>query len=444
MAGKATFSVLGSALLVLLASCAHPAGGLVQARKHLDSAKPVEACRIIDGIMERKAPRARRLETLLLWIHCSERIGRMTDARQRVDELTDGGDKLYASALIQMALTPANLQRSVALLKRAQQRWPDQGEIPYRAGVLLLADHQSARALPLLRQGCRLADTAACSVALAHALLDLGRTEEALKVARRVPRLHPRPADVKRGRSFILRLRKRTQRLPQDARDRYRAAMDLLTRQDRAGACIKTVDEILLDHPRLGVGHTLLALAHLRLGNRGEAVSGFRQAGKLDPLDATNPHYLGVIFQGQNRPRTAATHFRHALHLDPFHADSAERLGKVLLAAGNPRKAAEALDLLLALDGGLPASLRLAGRAHMAAKNLVRAEQIFSRLAVTGPADFELNLRLAQLLYKRYAKQGNRPKDLLKQAAMHAEKAAKVRPEDPELRRLQAVLDTRF
>ena len=444
MAEHPIFLVPCSSLLLLLAACAHPAGDVALARKHLAADKPVQACRILDGLMEQEASRARRLEILRLWIHCSERNGRLTDARQRVEELSDGGGKLYASALVQVALTTANLPRALALLKKAQERWPDQGEIPYRAGVLLLADHQPARALPLLSQGCRLADTATCAVALAHALLDLGRTEEALTAARRVPRLHPRPADVQRGRAFIRRLRKRTQRLPLDVRDRYRAAMDLLNRQDRAGACIKTVDEILLDHPRLGAGHTLLALAHLRLGNRGEAVSAFRQAGKLDPLDATNPHYLGVIFQGQNRPRTAATHFRRALHLDPFHADSAGRLGKVLLAAGSPRKAAEVLDLMLALDGGLPASLRLAGRAHLAANNLAQAEQCFRRLAVTEPSDFELNLRLAQLLYKRYAKQGNRPKDLLKQAAMHAEKAAKVRPEDPELRRLQAVLDTRF
>ena len=333
----------------------------------------------------------------------------------------------------------------VTLLAEAARRWPDVGEIPYRAGVLLLADHQPARALPLLRQGCKLADTAACAVATAHALLDLGRGDEALAAARRAPRLHPRPADVARGRTLIRRLRKRAQRFPKGARDRYRTAMDLLTRQDRAGAAIKIVDEILLDHPRLAAAHTLLSLAHLRLGNRGAAVAGFRQAARLDPLDATNPHYLGVIYQGQSRPRTAASHFRRALHLDPFHADSAERLGKSLMAAGSPKKAAEILDLLLALDGGeVPASLRLAARAHMAAKNLERAEQCYRKLASADAKDFEPNLRLAQLLYRRYVKQGNRPAALLKQAATHAEEAAKVRPEDADLRRLQAALDTRL
>ena len=427
----------------LLLSCA-PSGDLAQARKHLAAKKPNQACRILHKLVGRESPRARRLEILRLWIHCNVRGGRLEQVKQEVAELPDGGGKLYARALVQMALSPANLPGAVALLGAAQKRWAGQGEIPYRAGVLLLADHQSARALPLLQRGCQLADTAACAVALAHALLDLGRTEEALVAIRRVPRLHPHPGDVVRGRNFVRRVRKRTQRFPAGVQDRYRAAMDLLTRQDRAGACIKTVDEILLDHPRLAPAHTLLALAHLRLGNRGEAVSAFRKAARLDPLDATNPHYLGVIYQGQNQPRTAAKHFRRALHLDPFHAEAAGRLGKALMAAGSPRKAAEVMDLVLALDGGTPASLRLAGRAHMAAKNLSRAEACFRRLAEAEPKEFEPNLRLAQLLYQRYAKQGNQPRALFTEAAKHAEKAAKVRPEDPELRRLQAVLDTRF
>lgn len=442
MAARSTLLV-PCALFLLLCCCA-PTGDLAQARKHLAADKPIPACAILDALVDQEAPRARRLEVLRLWIHCNERAGRLSDVQQRVaEDLSAGGGKLYATALVLLAQSPANLPRSVTLLGQAQKSWPDQGEIPYRAGVLLLADHQPARALPLLRQACRLSDTAACAVAQSHALLDLGRPAEALSAARRVPRLHPRPADVRRGRTFVRRLRRRTQRFPKGARDRYRAALDLLNRQDRAGACIKTVDELLLDHPRLAPARTLLALAHLRLGNRGEAVSAFRMAHKLDPLDATNPHYLGVIFEGQNRPRTAAKHYRRALHLDPFHADAAGRLGKALLAAGSPRKAAEVLDLLLALDGAQPASLRLAGRAHLAAKNGARAEQIFRLLVSAEPTDYEANLRLAQLLYRRYSRQGDRPKELLKQAAGHAEKAAKVRPKDPELRRLQAVLDTR-
>ncbi len=431
------------AVSLLLTSCA-PTGDIAQARKHLADSKPVKACRILEALVKREAPRPRRLEVLRLWIHCSEQSGMLAEALERVEELSAGGDRLYASALVQMAQSPANLSRAVALLAQAQKSWPDQGEIPYRAAVLLLADHQPARALPLLRTGCKLSDTAACAVATAHALLDLGRTSEALAAARRVPGLHPRSVDVRRGRAFIRRLRKRTQTFPAGTRDRHRAALDMLNRQDRAGECIKILDEVLLDHPRLAAAHSLLGLAHLRLGNRGEAVAAFRRAGKLAPLDATNHHYLGVIYQGRGRARTAAVHFRRALDLDPFHADAAARLGKSLLAAGDPRKAAQVLDLLLALDSSLPASLRLAGRAHLAARNLDRAEDCFRRLALAEPKDFEPNLRLAQLLYRRYVKQGNKPADLLKRASKHADLAAKERPEDPELRRLQAVLDTRF
>lgn len=394
--------------------------------------------------VQQQSLRPRRLDALRLWIDCSKRAGELGQAQQQIEAMNPGAARLYARALVLLARSAANLPRALSLLARARQRWPDQGEIPYRAAVLLLADHRPAEAHALLQQACRLADTAACSVALAHALLDLGRLTESMAAARRVPDLQPRPRDIKRGRALILRVIKRTQRFPRGVKERYRVALDMLNHKDQAGTCIKAMDEILLDHPRLAVAHTLLGLAHMRLGNRGAAVSSFRRAAGLNPWDATNPYYLGVLYEGQQHPRKAASRYQRALQVDPFHADAASRLGKALLSSARPREAARVLDRLLALDAAAPASLRLAARAHMAARSYQRAERYYARLAGDEPTDFEINLRLAQLLYKRYRRQGNSPAKLLRRAAEHADKAAKVRPNDPELRRLQAVIDTRF
>jgi tetratricopeptide (TPR) repeat protein len=215
---------------------------------------------------------------------------------------------------------------------------------------------------------------------------------------------------------------------------RFREALDLLHRHDRAGACIRKVEELLMDHPRIAAAQTLLGLANFRLGNSAAAVVALRQADALNRYDATNPLYLALIYQQRGRREKAATHFRRALALDPFHAQAARELGRILLATGRTKEAAEVLERLAALDSSNEMGLRLAGRAHFESGALGKAERFYSRLLKKDPKDFELNLRLGQILLKRFGQGGDR--DLLEKATQHAKKAATIRPEDPELDQL--------
>jgi tetratricopeptide (TPR) repeat protein len=411
---------------------------LQRARQLMRSGKLQRACdQLEELVQEGGGPKSRQLETLRSWVHCLSRIGQLERARRVLTGIEgSGGGRLYASALVEVAESPAGFNRALDLLARAQQKWPSEAEIPYRAAVLLMANEEPARALVRLEQASRLDDTAAIAAARAHALLDLGRTDEAMKQVRRVPLLDPEPLDLKRGRALIQRITRRSRRMPEQAMARFQEALDRLHLHDQAGLCIQKLEELLMDFPRLAAAHTLLGLAHVRLQNNAAAVVALTRAAALNPLDATNPIYLARIYQNRGRLRGAAHHYREGLKLDPFAADAARELGRVYLKLDQPQEAARVLRRALAIDGGSELSLRLAGRANLAAGKLTAAQSYFLRIIEGNPGDFETNLRLGQILLNRYSKEGKIQPELVTRASDYARRAARVRPEDPELEHL--------
>lgn len=437
--------VLVAVLVVVLwglASCGTSTGPkgskpVQQARQLMRAGKLQQACDQLEELVQAGGgSKSRRLETLRSWVHCLSRIGELRRARRVLAGMEGSGGRLYASALVEVAESPAGFARALDLLARAQQKWPSEAEIPYRAAVLLMANEQPVEALIRLKQASRLDDTAAIAAASAHALLDLGRTEEALKQVRRVPRLDPGPLDIKRGRALIQRITRRSRRLPEQAMPRFREALDRLHRHDQAGLCIQKLEELLMDFPRLAAAHTLLGLAHIRLQNNAAAVVALTRAAALNPLDATNPTYLARIYQNRGRLRDSVKHYREGLELDPFDVDAARELGQVYLKLDQPREATRVLSRALAIDGGTELSLRLAGRANLAAGKLTEAQSYFLKIVEGNPGDFETNLRLGQILLNRYSKEGKIQPELVSQASRYAQRAARVRPEDPELEQL--------
>jgi tetratricopeptide (TPR) repeat protein len=422
--------------VVALVACAPPAD-LDRARHHLRSGELRRACVELRALVDRPAARRTSLSTLRSWIDCLARSGELDVARRYLASRPNDGARFYGEALVEVSGSPAALPRALKLLEEAGRRWPDQAEIPYRAAVLLLADEQPSAALPLLERSCRVEDTAACAVALAHALLDLDRAPEALAAAARVPQLQPERTDVARGRALIQRVMRRTRSVPASARVRYQQLLELVQRQEKAAETVRLAREILVDHPRLGPVHLLLGLGQLRLGNAGEAVVALRRAAELLPLEATGHLYLAVIHQSRGRLEESVNHFREALRRDPFLGQAALQLGELQLRLRRPREAALALDRAVALDGGSSRLLRLSGRAHLAAGDLDPAERSFSRLLQREPRDFEAHLRLAQILLRR-----GRSRELVERAAVHARQAAAVRPGDSEVEQVQQLLGT--
>jgi len=428
----------GLVLPGFFAACG-PSASLPRARQLVsgNGGELVRGCEMAGDLLDEAQGRGERLATVRLWIDCLRRAGRLDRAERRLGERAVDGATLYGRALLALARTPAALPRAVKLFAAAGERWPDQGEIPYRLGVVLLADEQPERALPHLRRACKLEPMAACEVALSHALLDGGDVDRALAHVHRMVELQPRPPDLKRGRALIRRLARRRRRVPQSVAAPYRQAMAQLSTHDRPALALSQAKALVADHADVGALYTLLGLAHLRLGNTADGVVALREAIHRDPEDPQPHLYLAVIYQSQGRLEDSAERYRVVLRLDPLQPRAVIGLGEVLRQLKRHREAASVLDRLVALEQGSHRSLRLAARAHLAAGQLEASRRHLVRLLEREPGDYEAHLRLGQILAQLARDDPGRRAELLSQARRHADAARAKRPGDPEVEALQ-------
>lgn len=435
-------------LAALCAAGCTPRRSLEETRRLLAAGELRSACAAARDLVDAEEDAdARQLDALRTWIECLARSGRLAEAHRWVthaaaDEARQGPAARYARALILVSGSAAALPRALAELAAAARLRPRLAELRYRAGVLLLADEQPARALPLLERACALREGAACRVAQAHALLDLGRTEDALAAARRVPALRPNPAELRRGRALIQRIARRERRVPAAIDARYRRAVADLVRGDRAQQAADAAENLLLAHPDVPALHSLLGAAQLRLGQVTTAATTLARAAELDARDPRNHIYLGMIHEAAQRWVEAAKRYRRALRFDPFSRQATEGLARALHKAQRPQEAAAALARLVALAGDDPRDLRRSGLAHLSSGSPRTARAYFGRLLAESPDDFEGHLGLARALLALHAAGEGDADELLRAARRHVDRAAAARPDDPEVHQLRARLAT--
>jgi tetratricopeptide (TPR) repeat protein len=443
-------NLLAIVLLLPLWSACRVEPSTEEAKRLLVEGKLVGACEVWSDLLrqdeplhasQKIEPRDAWLEHIRGFILCSSLIGTLDRAAARLAQMPLDAPRLYGEALIAVARPLSQLPLALSLLARAESLWPDRGEIPYRAGVLLLADEQPRRAIPFLERAFRLSETASCAAALAHALLDLDRGAEALDHARKIPSLYPSAEDISRGRALIARLVHRSTVIPDKARARYEHALDLLQKRDRPGEAITLSEDLLHDFPRFGACYTVLGLAHLRLNNGPETYVSFERAMDLSPLNAENPLYLALFYQLRGHLEESVTYFRRALALNPFLDRAAYELGKTLLKLNRKKEARLALEQSLAVEGDGDDVLRLVAKTHLSIGSYDGAEAHLERLVKKYPNDFELQILLAQTLLKHYLEQQKRASRLLLRAKECARQASALQSADPALKELKAQLD---
>jgi tetratricopeptide (TPR) repeat protein len=280
-------------LLGCLAGCvrAKPAT-LVDARASMKRGELARACRLAHTVLDSDEQRAAQLDALRVWIECLARRGRLDAVRAWLSKRpTDHALRSYGSALVGLAGTPAAHDRALELLDSAAAQWPRQAEIPYRSGVLLLSAGQAGRALTYFERACGIEPRARCAVAKAHALLDLGRREQAIAALRAVPRLDPSPEQVARGRAVIRRLiRRREMRMEPELRKKLSRALE----QSSAHVRLQELIALRTEYPAVARVNTQLGLAYLQLERLGEAIVAFTRAAEKAPLDARNPLYMAI------------------------------------------------------------------------------------------------------------------------------------------------------
>jgi tetratricopeptide (TPR) repeat protein len=190
--------------------------------------------------------------------------------------------------------------------------------------------------------------------ALSGALLDQGRSDEALAHIQTALRLHPTNPRLHYNLANILLERGNIEQ----AIDSYQRAL-----------------VIEPDHPKV---HNNLAVAFQQAGELERAVLHYRQQLKVTPMDAQAHANLGTALLERGRTQAAGEAFQRALELDPAWVPALEGRGDVWRALGRPEDAESRYQAALALQPESPAAhyglgaIRLAEGAEQAAINHLR------------------------------------------------------------------------
>ncbi len=290
-------------------------------------------------------------------------------ALERLAAADDVG-KLPARTLSRLATRLKNmgaLESAVTLLRRAQQRYPDDFSVNHQLGMTLqrLTPPDRAAAVRFLTAAVALRpDSPGARINLGTALTDEGQVEEAIACFRRALALDPKYAAAHGGLG------------------------NALGRKGQADGAIACFRRALALDPKDFRAMSGLGSALLLKGQVDKAIACFRRALALDPNNAGLQHNLGAALEGKGHAEEATACFRRALDLDPKYTPAHVGLGNALAGKGRLEEASACYRRALALDpklalahNGLGAALLHKGQVDEAIASFRKALDLDPRLA---------------------------------------------------------------
>jgi serine/threonine-protein kinase len=222
-------------------------------------------------------------------------------------------DKVPVSTLTRLAGRLQAMQApasAVALLRRAQQRYPGDFWINHNLGLALHAlPGEADQAVRYLTAAVALRpDSPGAHLNLGYALWRKGQLEGAIVCYRQAIRLDPKYAAAHANLGMALK-------------DKGQL--------EEAIACWRVA--IALD-PKSAGNYSNLGVALEARGQREEAIASYHQAIQLDPEDATAHNNLGVALKEAGKLEEAIACYRQAIRLDPKFTEAHNNLGNALQA----------------------------------------------------------------------------------------------------------------
>ena len=189
------------------------------------------------------------------------------------------------------------------------------------------------------------------------------------------------------------------------------------------------------------MGMLFMATAHVQ-----EAEACFRNARALLPRDRRWPYYLGHLERNRGAPERAAAHFEQARELRPDDVPTLVWLAEMRLATGDPGAARPLLEYAQALQPDSPAVTFGLGRAALAREDYFRAVQYLEEALALHPAAPPIHAALAEAygsLGETGRAEANRQRQRLAERTLaHVDAEPAVRPPDPLLEDVEALLRT--
>jgi tetratricopeptide (TPR) repeat protein len=391
-------------LAIVLGGCSQkpivtrPRDPLVEARDLTRAGKPDEAYRRFEDILRDEPSNLTAHRGL---VEAGYYAGKLSALERRYSELTRrkdmGGLGHYGLALIEVAHGPGHKEAALAQFHKAQERMPNESDVPYRIGLVHLMNGDPGQAESNLSQAMSLdPDRAGIRVALASALIQLGREQEAVEVMRRILVLSPSPEEARKARALASKIFDPLRAIPPDIATDLRNVTDRLA-QDAVQQALSLVDKVISAHPEIPFAYTLKGLAHSRLENNGEAIVAFEQALKLKPGCPATLVGLGDVYARLKKWSQARAYFEQATQLDPLDVEAHQRMGDMAMSRSDPDRAAGSYSMLVLLAPERVDFRHKWAQALMVADQVQQAVTVYEGILEIKPGDMEALIRLGAL-----------------------------------------------
>ncbi|WP_395687187.1 tetratricopeptide repeat protein [Caenimonas koreensis] len=233
----------------------------------------------------------------------------------------------------------------IAALRRGCELAPQNQEMRYRLGVLLLNARRFGEAEAALRTALTLGPReAAMLYPLGTTLEKLNRLEEAEAALREAIALKPDYADAWFHLGLVLNRRvqlaesedahRKAIAFGQTSPESYQGLAVALQRRRKWDEADATFRHALALKPDFAAAVNGMGTTHQQRGDLASAEADFRRAIELDPEHFWAYNNLGVLLAGLGRRTEAEAMLRRALELQPNNADALINLGFLLLASG--------------------------------------------------------------------------------------------------------------
>ena len=314
------------------------------------------------------------------------------------------------------------MQEAIAPLESAAAKYPDSSEVHRILGTTYGAVANDAKAIEHLQLAVRLAPgDERGRLALARALGDAGRLDEAAQSIRDTIRLLPRSGEARWTLANVLEKAKDSRAL-EAAREldaagalpivagksalNWRAAeiYDLHQNFDRVTALLRERVRLAPNNPAV---HRQLGLVQSRLGRTNEAFAELAMADLLGGADAESLTAFGQLHLSAGRLTDAESALRRAVAMQPDRQDAGYALGRTLLQQGRAGEAREQLDAFQRIrDRAMDDQrrdfeidkLRAAAAQQSAAGHASEAAAIWGQIVERLPGSLEFRVAAADAL----------------------------------------------
>lgn len=451
--------VLASSIFFISCGTTHT---MKEVKRYKRAKQDKKACSLAKDVFNDSSVRRTRLDALRYRLNCLLKSGQFLRALNEIEQIENsealvyygcalisldrftqilstknrGKCFRYLSATSSLSRLSPTLDRIDALFAKAEKLWPEEAEISFRRALIFKLDAQAERAIAHIERALKLEKKAQFQVLYAHILLDLGYDGKAIDAVKEVLDYQPSLSDISLGRNLIQRYMKRRRKAISPNLQFELKEIEKAIDQERLSTALAKLSEMRADHPQIGLIYSLLGITHLRLSNQAQAVVALNKAIELADYDARNYFYLGILYSSRDKLK-AIYKFRQALAKDPFMWRALLRLGQMLSNTGQKKEAAKVFERLTLLAPGKLA-VRLSARSSFSAGNYKRALNLYRRILLKEPRDFESHLRSGQILAKLLKNKDSLEAigDTKDKAKHHAMQAAAIRPTDPEVKAL--------